>query len=215
MNNRRRLLLAALVLPTLLTLTGCEVGYFIFGQGDQPAVFKIPEQSRVLVLVDKAANSPMTVSDLQSLINTMNLLLYQNKVATQFVPAFRLTNLQRNTELYQSMGIADIAAAVRADIVIYIYLRKFSAKLISDKQISEGYASAIVKVVNKNGTRLWPKDATDGYPITVKIPQALASSQSSAAVHNALIQAVAQKVALLFYSHPQSSAANAESSANQ
>ncbi|HTV47554.1 MAG TPA: hypothetical protein VMG59_03830 [Phycisphaerae bacterium] len=202
-NKLPSLLLAIFLTAGFFILGGCELAYLVAGNGQDKALYNIPQSDRVLVLVDSSAASPMTMEAAADLIDAVNSQLYQNKVADQLVPSFRITALEKtNPVTYRQMGIADIAKAVNADLVVYIFIDRFDVLLDSDQQVSHGDATGLVKVVNSNGDRLWPNDATDGYSVTAQVKENLATNQSAEDVQNQLITQLANNVSQLFYNHP-------------
>ena len=202
MNKIRRGLMLALVSLLLVTTgSGCAALYFIFGNGTNSAQYKLPKRQRVLVLVDSAVRSPLSLRGISDLEQSVSTELYQHHVCRNLVPAFRLVQLEKNARRYHQMGIADIASAVNAQVVVYVFVDHFSVLLQSDRQISRGYASAVVKVVSGGGKRLFPKTAMPGIPVSATIPAALAHRQTAATVERALVAQLADKIAKIFYSH--------------
>lgn len=198
---RRGIVLGLLSLFLLTTGTGCQALYFIFGQGNTSAQYKLPRKQRVLVLVDSAVRSPMTLHGISDLEQAISNQLYQNDVAKNLVPSFRLMELEKNPRSFHKMGIADIATAMNAQVVVYVFVEHFSIQLLSDHQISRGYASAVVKVVSADGKRLFPRNATPGVSVEAQIPEGLVSSQNVATVEREIIAELSKKVGQLFYSH--------------
>ena len=204
-NKIRGLLLLILMAGALISLGGCELLYFLGGNNEDKALYKIPKSDRVLVLVDSSAGSPMTMQAAGSLIDAVNSQLYQNKAANQLVPSFRVMEIERtNPVAYQQMGIADLAKSVNADLVVYIFLDRFNVQLDSDQEISQGDAVGMVKVVDSGGRRLWPDDATEGYPVTARVKEDFTLTQTSTDVQNQLIGELSVNIGQLFYSHAES-----------
>ena len=198
--NLKATLLATLMITTAFCLGGCELAYLFAGNGSHAALYKLPVKNRVLVLIDTSANSQLSIHAMATLMTLVNQTLYSHKCANQFVPAFRIVALQRqNPEKYHSMGIADIAHAVHANDVIYIYVKRFDITLESAGQLTKGSADAMVKVVDENGNRLWPKDGSPGASIIARIPTSTAVSQSPQAVENGLVVILARRISRIFY----------------
>ena len=189
-------------LSWIAAVPGCQLAYLVGGNGTAPAAFVIPKKDRVLVLVDEAADSPMSIHAVAGLIGAVNTQLYAHRVAGQLVPPYRVIGLQRsNPVLYRKMGIADIAHALHADIVVYIFVRKFDVQFVSDRQVTRGFAQVLVKVVGAAGKRLWPLNATPGRAIAVRVAANFAMTQSPAVVEENLIAQIAARVAEIFYAH--------------
>ncbi|MGC8624326.1 MAG: hypothetical protein ACP5VQ_03555 [Phycisphaerae bacterium] len=193
-------IVAALMLATSFSLGGCELAYLLAGNGSHAALYKLPKKDRLLVLVDTSANSQLTIHAMATLMTLVNQILYQHKCANNFVPAYRIVALQRqNPVQYHSMGIADIAQAVNANVVVYVFVKQFDVTLESAGQLTKGNADALVKVVDKNGNRLWPKDGSPGLSVTARIPTATTVSQSPEAVQNAMVTILARRISRMFY----------------
>jgi hypothetical protein len=204
-NKMFRRLLVIFLGCAVLNLVGCQLAYFLAGNGEDKALYDIPRSDRVLVLVDSAANSPMTMQAITGLIDSVNSQLYQNKAADQLVPSFRVMQLERsNPVAYKQMGIADIAAALHADLVVYVFVNRFDVLLDAAQEVSHGDALGLVKIVDNGGKRLWPDDVTEGYPVSAHIQENFTADQSSTDVQNQLIAQLSVNIALLFYDHPAS-----------
>ncbi len=185
-----------------LSLSGCQLAYFFSGNGASMADYSIPKKDRVLVMVDSAPAYPMTIQAISTLCTKVNDQLYQNKAATGLVPAYRLAALQQsNPVAYRQMTIAQVAAAMHADIVIYVFVQKFQVQLASAKQITRGYGICAVKVVLKTGKRVWPKDATEGFSVAAHVPPNLTRTQSTADVEARLLRKLSRRIARIFYLH--------------
>ncbi len=184
------------------TLGGCQLAYFFSGNGASLADFTIPKKDRVLVMVDFAPAYPMTMQALTTLITKVNDQLYQNKATSKLVPAYRLASLQQGDPItYRQMTIAQVAAAMHADIVVYVFMQKFQVQLVSANQITRGYAICAVKVVDKAGKRLWPKNATEGFSVAAHVHPNLTSTQSASEVEARLLRKLSRRIARIFYLH--------------
>lgn len=206
----RATLIGALLIATAFCLGGCELAYFFAGNGSHAALYKLNRKNRILVLVDTSANSQLSIHAMATLMTLVNQTLYQHKCADQFVPAYRIVALQRrNPEQYHSMGIADIAHAVHANDVIYVYIKRFDITIESAGQLTKGNADAMVKVVDESGNRLWPKSGSPGLSVTARIPTATAVSQSPQTVEADMVAILARRISRVFYRyavgyHPKS-----------
>jgi hypothetical protein len=196
----RAALAFALLLTTALALGGCELAYLFAGNGSHAALYKLAKKDRVLVLVDASANSQLSIHAVATLMTSVNQVLYQHKCANHFVPAYRIVALQRrNPVRYHAMGIADIAHAVNANVVVYVFVKRFDITLESAGQLTKGKADALVKVVDEKGNRLWPKTGSPGLSVTARIPTATAVSQSPEAVESEMVAILARRISRIFY----------------
>ncbi len=180
-----------------MMLAGCD----IMGKGTTQAVFTLPPKARVLVAVDPRPTSGMPIDgpiQMGKLI-TDELVLY--KGAELVVDQGRLTDLRRDPD-YKKMGIADIAVATGADVVIYVDVLTFHVATISDGQVTQGDATATVKVVDRNGTRLWPP-LTDvlGFQVQTSVLPGFTDQMPPDHVKNKMVKDLAAYAARLFYKY--------------
>ncbi len=191
---------AALFVTACLTMGGCELAYLLAGNGSNAAQYKLSKKMRILVLVDTSADSQLSVHSMATLMTSVNQILYAHKCANNFVPAYRIVALQRqNPVQYHSMGIADIAHAVNAGVVVYIFVKRFDVTLESAGQLTKGSADALVKVVDANGNRLWPMTGSPGQSVTARVATGTAVSQSPHEVQSAMLAILARRISRLFY----------------
>jgi hypothetical protein len=153
----------ARLLATLLVvagmLGGCQILYFIFGQGDQPALYRFGKGKRVLVLVEAANGVTVPPAFTTSLADQIGLHLQRYKaVDVPLVPQERLIALQQaNPEKYPTWGVPDIARRTDADLVLYVAITQMAINKTADGTVGEGRAMAYVKVCNQK-EKLWPAD---------------------------------------------------------
>lgn len=200
-----KLMLGVLFTLMLLSCSGCQLEYLLAGNGISQSVYHIKSKDRVLVLVDSSSVSPLSIHAMSQLITATNQNLYRAGVTKQLVPAYRLIALMKSHPVtYREMGIADIAKALNANVVLYIYIERFRNRLLSAKQITEGDAQAYVKLVSESGTRLWPKTAAPGELVTAKVPPNLAMTQTHLDVEDSLLSQLAHTTAGFLYTHGKS-----------
>lgn len=197
-----RTLIGTAVTLLLLSCSGCQLEYLLAGNGIDQSVYHIKKKDRVLVLVDSSSFSPLSIHAMSQLITAVNQNLYRNGVTKNLIPAYRLIALMKSHPVsYREMGIADIARALKANLVVYIYIERFRNKRLSAKQITEGDAQAYVKLVSESGHRLWPKTAAPGELVTARVPANLAMTQTHTAVADSLLAQIADTTAGFFYTH--------------
>ncbi|MEI8194271.1 MAG: hypothetical protein WCI73_00010 [Phycisphaerae bacterium] len=202
-NGAWRLGLLALV----LTLGGCEALYMMTGKGGQEALYKLPKKSRILVCVDPRAVSGMPADAPARLGQLIAEHMYQYKAGEEFVAQARLSELRKNPRFnpanpVERMGIADIAAATDADVVVFVDVLQFNIENISGGEVNQGNATAMVKVLDKNGKRLWPAETEPlGYQITAMAAPSLSEEGGAAAVQAKLLKDLALRAGRLFHSY--------------
>src|SRR4051812_8628708 len=122
MAHARHYILMPLMALTL-SLAGCELLYLMGGKGSQAALYTIPKEKRVLVLVDvheSVTAPPAFASGLGEKISTH---LFRNNGADHLVSQDRLIALQQeDPAAYKKMGVADIAKAADADMVLVVFV---------------------------------------------------------------------------------------------
>ncbi len=151
----------AVLVSVAWMLGGCGVLYLIFGQGDQPALYKFGKGQRVLVLVDVADGVSVPPVFPTSLADQIGLHLQRYKaVNVPLVPQERLIKLQQSDpQGYRKLGVADIAQDTDADQVLQVSILQMAILKTADGTVAEGRAVARVKVCDRKG-RVWPGDAT-------------------------------------------------------
>ncbi len=188
-------------LAALAGLQGCAALYFLGGKGSQPALYTLPKTARILVFVDPRANVTVPVDFPSALGEKIANHLYKYGVADKFVAQERLTALRRDQQQFSRMGIADVAKATDADVVIYVDLISFQAQAISDDSMAEGSAHVLVKVLGKDGARLWPKDSPTGIETAAQVEPALTSDRSVPAIITTLSDMLSIRVGRMFQSY--------------
>ncbi len=186
----------------LFTIGGCgPVLYLAGGRDHVEAQFKIPKKSRVLVFVDGHAGRdiPLEVPDM--LAEQLNTHLYQYKAADSFVAVSRVADLRKDS-LFADMSIADIARKVDADIVIYVDMINFMIVEQGGNQVNSGRAEVAVKVVDRNGKRLWPENSDAnplGNSVNAEIEEDMSDMRSSARVREDLLKRLTTRIGRLFH----------------
>lgn len=198
-----RLLACTLLLAFGLSLGGCAQMFYLFNGPDAvKAQFKIPKKSRVLVFADRrpGRDVPLEIPDLLS--DRIILHLYQYKAADNFVAAARLAEM-RKSPIFADMSIPDVARKMDADIVIYIDILNFQLREESGGQVTSGVAEAAVKVVDRDGKRLWPTDEGAASPlgqsVTAEIEQNMADVRNMTATREELIKRMTTRIGRLFH----------------
>ncbi len=161
-NPRNRRLLFCLALP--LALASCQALYFLTGKGEQDALFTIPKGKRVLVFVDAPPAVILPPDYARNLGKMIGDHIYKYKGADQIVGEDRL-NVMRNDPAFSKMGIADVARADNADLVIWVDIVTFNVMQSTDQTVSQGDVDAMVKVVDRDGVRMWPKNDVAGIAV--------------------------------------------------
>ena len=96
------------------------------------------------------------------------------------------------------MGVADIAKATDADVVVVVNMVVLQADTTSDGSVTQGTAEGEVKVVDKNGERLWPGDLL-GTKVDAKVDPSFASDRGKGQVYTGLIDLLTIRVGRMFH----------------
>jgi hypothetical protein len=191
---------AALTL-LLLALTGCQALYFIAGQGSKDPLYKLPKDKRVLVFVDPRAVSHMPADLPQSLGERLADHLYKYKAADRFVSQQRLAEVRRQPN-FDDMGLADIAQATDADVILHVDVVQYVTSSTSDNAIAQGNATAIVKVVDRSGNRLWPPGSSMvGVPVEARADPVLTETRDFNAMNKEILDLLEIRIGRMFHSY--------------
>lgn len=194
-----RFLATGLLAAALVTLAGCEFLYFAQGKGSQPAMYTIPKNARVLVFVDPRPHTRMSPELVTLLGEGIGQHLFTYQAADRFVAQQRLTALRRDGDAFSKMGIADIARACEADIVIHVDVRQYKVVTSEDAQVAEGGAETVVKVVSASGERLFPAQPTEGVAVLAQVGTALTDLRSVADAEREMIGLLKVRTGRLFH----------------
>ena len=93
-------------------------------------------------------------------------------------------------------------SATDADVVVFVDVLQFNIENISGGEVNQGNATAMVKVLDKNGKRLWPAETEPlGYQITAMAAPSLSEEGGAAAVQAKLLKDLALRAGRLFHSY--------------
>ncbi len=147
-------------------LSGCQLAALFGGHGSQEAMYTFPKDARVLVFVDPQETVSLPPGFDAELAEKINQHLYAYKATDHIVAQDRLAQLRdKQGDNFKKLGIADIAAGTDADVVLTVSVAKlFAAPITTDNTVAQGDAEVFVKVVDRQGERLWPGD-----PLGVRI----------------------------------------------
>ena len=193
-------LLIAGLAAACVPLTGCELLGFFAGHGSQKALFDLPKDKRVLVLVDVRPELTVPPTFAITLGDRISSYLFRNKATDKLVGQDRLLDLRRDDARFRKMGVADIAATVDADVVIVAYVVSLDVGTSTDGTVTQGAALVTVKVVDRSGDRLWPGDAA-GTRVEARVDPAFASDRDKAQVYKELGDLLTVRVGRMFHKY--------------
>lgn len=195
-----RRLAALLMLALPLALGSCQALYFLSGKGTKDAAYKLPKEKRVLVFVDAPPSVLLPPGYAATLGKAIGDHLYKYKAADKIVAQDRLTTL-RDDPTFSRLGIADVARATDADVIVYVNLVTFHEGLLSDGTVTQGDAQALVKVNDSTGKRLWPIDDAAGLPVDAHVEDQLAEQRSDAATLKEITNSLATRIGRQFHDY--------------
>jgi len=171
----------------------------MFSKKEQEAWYRFEEGKRVLVLVDVKPTVGVPPEFATQLGQHISEKLVQFRATGATVQQSRVLELRTNPAKFSQMGVADIAQATGADVVLHVDLIAFNVTALSDESITEGGSQALVKVVDRSGKRLWPT-ATMGTLVEARVAPAFSELRNRAGVQKDITDLLAVRVARMFIS---------------
>ncbi|MBN1556245.1 MAG: hypothetical protein JXA11_16005 [Phycisphaerae bacterium] len=201
-------LLNVLVLGLLPVLScGCPVAAWtatLFPPDKVPAQYDLDETSTALVLVE----DPRHLSDRTTLKTQMsefiNRELEDRGLVERVIPYRQLMNLAAATNNFRTLSVAEVGKKLRADIVLYVEIDRFSLRDDPSSPFWHGKLTTRVKVISVKEGRLWPKELPEGYS-PARVDTGSVSGEGSLRFEQHLVQNMARdmgdNVTKLFYEH--------------
>jgi hypothetical protein len=183
-----------------VAMAGCQLAA-LAGKGSQEALFKIKKEQRVLVLVDAMEAVSVPPGFDTALGQLLNQHLYAYKATDHIVAQERLLQLKdEKKDAYKKMSIEDIATATDADLVISVFVTRLSTPVTTDGTVGQADALVMVKVVDRNGNRLFPGDQ-GGVPIMAKEDPALTSDRNMEKTLQGLLVQLTRRTGRMFHKY--------------
>lgn len=181
----------------VLLLAGCDA----LGKGKQEALYTIPKNKRVLILVEPHPGRDVPADVPPALTQAIADHLYRYQAAGEFVSQQKLMDLRRDPVAFGNLSIQDIGHRTGADVVLYVDLLTFAPEEISAGQLTKGEALALFKLVDASGLRLWPAGADPGSTVRASVPEQYIEQQSLTVVKRRLINSLAVQVGRVFHQY--------------
>lgn len=213
----RAALLAALPALAML-LSSCSAGMLAWSlEAFSPpktvkAEYQPPPGRTFLVFVDDMLQ-PVDYEPIKSeLAGQINDLLMEKKVAGAVIPYRNITDLAARRPDFNALSVGEIGRELKADIVLYVRVDKFSLRDESGGPLWHGQLQVTIRMVdvengwnNRSEARLWPKDKPDGQ--LIPLAETPASTESSPnhgrEITRALSKNVAHAIVSLFHEHKE------------
>jgi hypothetical protein len=165
------------------------------------ALYTLPEKGSVLVFVYERPGSgvPLDVSNRLAVGITKHLKKWTK--TQDLVNPDLVTPLKQDQKAYAKMDVMTIARLTGAKYVLVVDLYECRADELSSGLITQGNAQALLRVVDDNGTRLWP--ARDGAPLAMSttVPPSTSDQQSIADVKTKLVTDLSTKIGRIFHDY--------------
>jgi hypothetical protein len=169
------------------------------------AEFKLPE-GPVLILVDDEQDLIDPPVAREALVTSLAQQLKEHKIADHITTNEELAHLRKSEPNFERRGAREVGRLAGAHTVLWLSIRRFTVEKDLELAVSPAQFSATLKVVNaqaekREEVRLWPQDR-EGKLIDVSVAaQDLHTCKSKAEVHEKIAEAMADKVAKLFYDY--------------
>jgi len=200
--------LLILLLPLAVVLCGCPLVSWVVAQFAPPQKVKPkytpPAGKKILVFVDDPFDQ-LDYEPIKGLLaERLNKQLVEHEVAGQTVPFRRMLHLVAATPGFNRLAISEVGQKLGADIVLYVRIDRFSLKDSEASPLWHGRFGTTVRMVDvATKARLWPTDWAEGLTIKpIELPTTEdASPQYGYEVAKKLADAMADRIAKLFYGH--------------
>ena len=203
-----KLILAAAAASLLLCCPGCAtvLGWTAaqFAPPKKvPATYKIPSGKTILVFIDDVMAEVNYQPIKSELTERINSKLMDHKIAAAVVPFDQIAKVMAQTKNFEGLAVSEVGEKLKADIVLYVHIDKFSLKDDNASPLWHGQLHTTVRVVDVKGGRLWPEDKPEGSPMP---PADLPAMENPAAGYGGeltrqLAEKMSDTIVKLFYDH--------------
>lgn len=156
-------------------LAGCNVAgaAYLLAKGPEkiPAVYTLPKDRTAVIVIDDRANVVPQRSLREGIGASAEKEILARGLVKDLIASRNATAVMSRERYGSPMTIAEIGAAVKADLVIYVAMDKFT--LSEDGQTLMPLATGRMKVVDvKTGQRMSPPEgrSVEFHPMSVRLP---------------------------------------------
>ncbi|MDY6913304.1 MAG: hypothetical protein SVT52_02445 [Planctomycetota bacterium] len=206
MNAPLRTVWLVMLTAMLSAVGGCAVVSWFVAQFAPPqkvkALYKPPKGKTLLVFVDDLGQEVTYAPIKGKLTEKLNKLLVAKGVAGQTVDYDRLVDLSIAASDFNRLAVCEVGQKLGADIVLYVWIDKFSLKDTEASPLWRGQFGTTVRLVDTEAGRLWPQDRL-GYPVKpVETPRIdNASPTYGTELVDILAERMADRITKLFHDH--------------
>lgn len=205
--HRSARLLLTLSIVAAPTLSGCAgVAWLaaILAQPKKvPAVCKVPEDKKILVLIDSDPALGDCGQIKRALTKQLNKQFTDHKVARKTVPYVEILRLMAEAPDFYMLNAPQVGDRLGSDLVVRVIVDRFSLRDDPASLLWQGQLRVKVQLSDvKKGHRLWPKGRGHQTISPLELPPHFASSEDySLRVVEELAEKMSDRVAKLFYDH--------------
>jgi hypothetical protein len=189
----------------LLFLTGCPP----IAATQIKAQYVLPKTGKVLVFVDERPGYgvPLDVPPILAMDLTTHLYRQKAAEAENLVNPEKVTVLRQNAKVrpdgktFEELDVMTVARETGADYVLFVDLFRFDVQSSSDGMLTGGAAQALVRVVDRDGRRLWPAGEVMPSSVDTLVQPAMTEDRDELAVRKRLIEDLTVKIGRLFHDY--------------
>ncbi len=201
-----RIATGALLVLVAAAATGCNaigvVADAIAGPPRVDAVYDLPK-AKTVVLVDDPGDLLPTRDLPNRIAGRVGDELVAQKRVTQVIGPRVINDLAAGNPDFDTWALDKVGRRVGADQVVYVVIQSFV--LTENNEVYEPQATATVKVLDVDSSkRLFPVSEPNGHVVVATerpVPRDGASSKTDGIIARRVADALADKVAKLFYDH--------------
>jgi TolB-like protein len=209
--------LRAMALWLLCAAGGCQYVGAVLGKVTEdpktPAEY-VPTRETMLILIENYRNPDSVAIVSDRLMSDVATQLKANKVDQLIDPKTLFEFRSAHADIYPQLKIPELAKMLGARQVLYGDLVQFDWNSAIASNMIKGQAKLIVKIIDaQTGETRWPQDSSPGEIVTVETPTVPVTADADATeqgLKDTLVNRLSQRVAELFYEHPEEPEDNPE-----
>lgn len=210
MSRRTEIGIWLLVFSGVFLLGGCGLGAWILTattpEPIEEAVYELPENKAILVLVDDPKSLLIDTEVKRDLTEELNTHLTEQSQTEKTIPYRKLMYVKNAHPDFNQFSVAKIGKLAGADLVICVMVEAFSLGDDDTQQVIRGRFETTVKVISVEKGKLWPRDEIGGYKAKAidtgqQSPDDLNAKRQMQKLARTMSLEMADNIAKLFYKH--------------